>query len=101
MTVTDLFSDPSQRIVAERSVTVTGIASGANTSAAGHLFFTLTDGHSKVERIARRGLVKGGMVVPAKGSRVMATGTVSIYRGNGKVQLIVSRLAVATAPLEN
>lgn len=73
-------------------VTVEGEIASLRASAAGHLYFELRDASAVLPCVlfarARRQLA----LVPADGLKVQATGTLSIYAGQGRFQLIVEQL---------
>jgi len=74
-------------------VWVRGEVSNFSHSAAGHMYFCLTDDGVQVNCVLFRGNQRGLLAVPRNGDAVLAHGRISIYEARGQYQLMVDNVA--------
>lgn len=73
-------------------VAVSGEISGFKKYPSGHIYFTLKDEQAAVQCVFFRGANRTLDFVPAEGTKVVATGTPTIYSRDGRYQLVVECL---------
>lgn len=72
---------------------VRGEVTNLSRSAAGHVYFNLTDGTTQLSCVLFRGNQRGLLAQPMHGEAVLAHGRVTIYEARGQYQLMVDNVA--------
>jgi len=70
-------------------IKVEGEVSNANTSASGHIYFTLKDEDAQLSCVIWRGVAQQLGTEPMDGQQIVAGGDIQVYPPHGKYQLIV------------
>ena len=73
-------------------ITVEGEVTGATLSARGHLYFSLKEGDAQLDCVAWASAARKLRFDLEDGLAVLATGNLTIYRGRGRFQMVVSRI---------
>lgn len=76
-------------------IKVEGEISNANTSANGHIYFTLKDENAQLSCVIWRGIAQRLKTEPVDGQQIIAKGDIQVYPPHGKYQLIVQSIKQA------
>lgn len=93
MKIVNLFGRLSRLLAVEfGDVSVTGTVRKVTVSAAGHMYFCLADGDSRLACIVLHGVTARLGHKPSDGDLVTARGAVMAYAPKGQLQFVVSSL---------
>lgn len=73
-------------------VRIRGEVSGYKLAPSGHAYFSLKDNNSVLAAVCWRGVVNGLTVKPEEGMELICVGTITIYPGQSKYQLVVEKV---------
>jgi len=73
-------------------IAVEGEVTGATVSTRGHLYFSLKDGDAQLDCVAWASAARRLRFDLEDGLAVVATGNLTVYRGRGRFQMVVSRI---------
>ena len=92
-TVTQLSSKLKSLVEGEfGSVRVKGEVSGFKLAPSGHAYFSLKDNNSVLAAVCWRGTLTNLKIKPEEGMELVCSGTITIYPGQSKYQLVVESL---------
>lgn len=77
------------------SLTIEGEISNYRPNASGHLYFVLKDDGAQISAVMFKGKAAGLSFQMKDGTKVHATGTLSVYAPQGKYQLVISKMEIA------
>lgn len=76
-------------------ITIRGEVSGLKIATSGHVYFALKDQQSVLSAVCWKGLVNKLSIKLEEGMEILCTGTISIFSGQSKYQLMVEQVELA------
>ena len=77
------------------TLTIEGEISNYRPNASGHLYFVLKDEGAQISAVMFKGKAAGLGFQMKDGTKVHATGTLSVYAPQGKYQIVISKMEIA------
>ena len=73
-------------------VKIKGEVSGYKLAPSGHAYFSLKDSNSTLAAVCWRGVINNMKIKPEEGLELLCIGTITIYPGQSKYQLVVEKI---------